>query len=89
MTLVNLIDFAGGGDKNCLSKIAITSSVLAVSTFVIAPVQAATVNRTTAFGNGADTFVVNINPDTNFNAVDPTVAIKGDSTVIRKGKLHQ
>ncbi|MCA2660661.1 MAG: DNRLRE domain-containing protein [Microcystis sp. M049S2] len=87
MTLVNLIDFAGE-DKNCLSKIAITSSVLAVSTFVIAPVQAATVNRTTAFGNGADTFVVNINPDTNFNAVDPTVAIKGDSTVIRKGYLR-
>jgi hypothetical protein len=36
--------YLSGGDKNCLSKIAITSSVLAVSTFVVAPVQAAIIN---------------------------------------------
>ncbi|MBE9088500.1 PEP-CTERM sorting domain-containing protein [Microcystis aeruginosa LEGE 11464] len=35
--------YLSGGDKNCLSKIAITSSVLAVSTFVIVPVNASNV----------------------------------------------
>ncbi|NCS78091.1 MAG: hypothetical protein GPJ17_13020 [Microcystis aeruginosa K13-07] len=43
MTLVKLIDFAGGGNKNLLG-VAIASSVLAVSTFVIVPVQAAIIN---------------------------------------------
>lgn len=45
MTLVKLIDFAGGVKKN-LSRVAIASSAIAVSTLTIVPVQAATVSST-------------------------------------------
>ena len=48
MTLVKLIDFAGGGKKNLL-KIAIASSAIAISTLTIVPVQAANLIQNGSF----------------------------------------
>jgi len=76
----------GGGKKNLL-RVAIASSVLAVSTFVIVPVQAATVDRTTAFGNGADAFVVSNEPNTNFGG-SSQIYVKSDPFIVRKGYLR-
>jgi hypothetical protein len=77
MNLAKFSSFWGEMGKISLSKKAIAFSIFSVSIFPIAPVQATTVSLTTAFGNGADTWIEKNIPDTNLGSAG-VVAIKND-----------